>query len=451
MADSVNIRGIVLDLLMDITGNDVPAHIAIGNALTKYQYLDKKDRSFISRVTKGTVERRIFLDEIIGQFSNVKIQKMKPVIRNILRMTVYQIKFMDNIPAHAACNEAVRLAKKRGFYGLSGFVNGVVRSIAANPDQIKLPDRQKDPQGYLSVVYSMPRQLVSWWLESYDFNRVEQMLASFLSEADTTIRVNTDRISVQALKTQLETAGITVKPGKYVPYALRISGYDYLSGLESFQRGCFYVQDESSMLCTEASGIRPGQLIMDVCAAPGGKSLNMALMTGPGGKVLACDKNSAKAEKILENVRRTGLEQVKVRVLDATKAEPPLFGQADVVLADVPCSGLGVIGKKADIKYHVDADSIKTLVSLQRAILTNAWQYVRPGGTLIYSTCTVNPYENESQVLWLSENFPLICESLDAYLPKALWSETTKKGWLQLLPGGGTDGFFIARLKRREE
>ena len=447
MAQSVNVREIVLNLLEEIDKENTPCQIAIHRALEKYQYLDKKDRSFISLMTRGTIENRLYLDMVIGQFSSVKLSKIKPVIRHILRMSVYQILKMDNVPAHAACNEAVKLAVKRGFRGLKGYVNGVLRNIDRNRENIAVPDRTKEPLKYLSLVYSMPEWIVTKWLEGYSFETVEKMLSAQLSGRPVTVRVNTQQISPEAFFEKVKKdGGASVKAGAYVPFAARLYDYDYLNALDVFKEGLCFVQDESSMLAGVLAGIKNGDKVIDICAAPGGKSMNAALL---GGSVDARDVSEMKIEKIRENLTRTKIKGVTVSVADGRVFDEAMEQTADVVIADVPCSGLGTIGKKADIKYRLKAEDIESLVSLQREILANAWRYVRPGGILIYSTCTVSRQENEAQAAWLASHFPLKPVDFSDLLPENLYCETAGKGYVQLLPGiHECDGFFIAKFER---
>lgn len=447
MAQSVNVREIVLNLLEEIDKENTPCQTAIHRALEKYQYLDKKDRSFISLMTRGTIENRLYLDMVIGQFSSVKLSKIKPVIRHILRMSVYQILKMDNVPAHAACNEAVKLAVKRGFRGLKGYVNGVLRNIDRNRENIAVPDRTKEPLKYLSLVYSMPEWIVTKWLEVYSFETVEKMLSAQLSGRPVTVRVNTQQISPEAFFEKVKKdGGASVKAGAYVPFAARLYDYDYLNALDVFKEGLCFVQDESSMLAGVLAGIKNGDKVIDICAAPGGKSMNAALL---GGSVDARDVSEMKIEKIRENLTRTKIKGVTVSVADGRVFDEAMEQTADVVIADVPCSGLGTIGKKADIKYRLKAEDIESLVSLQREILANAWRYVRPGGILIYSTCTVSRQENEAQAAWLASHFPLKPVNFSDLLPENLYCETAGKGYVQLLPGiHECDGFFIAKFER---
>lgn len=429
----VNLRNVVLDILLELDKPDTFSHMVIGNALAKYQYLDKQERSFITRLAQGTVERQIELDYIIDAFSKTPVAKLKPLIRCLLRMSVYQLKYMDSVPESAVCNEAVKLATKRGFATLKGFVNGVLRNIARNIENIKYPDKETEYSRYLSVVYSVPEWIIDMWLADYEGIDIESVLASFNKERATYIRCNTGKVSPEELVKHLESEGVTVERTQF-DYAFKISGYDYLGDLESFADGEFQVQDISSVMAGEGDIIKTNDYVVDVCAAPGGKSINAALKAYEG-TVDARDVSDNKVALIESNLDRLGIYNVKTKVWDATIKDESVVGKADVVIADLPCSGLGIIGRKPDIRYHATMDKIKSLAELQRQILSVVWEYVKPGGYLIYSTCTLNRIENEFNVKWFCDNYPfeLVQEPINM-IPKE----------------HSLDGFFIARLRRKD-
>ena len=447
MTDHINAREIVLDMLLEVIEGDKYSHTVLNQTLKKYQHLEKQERAFISRLYNGTVKRYLTLDYVINQFASLTVQKMKPLIRNLLRMSVYQIMYMDQVPVSAVCNEAVKLAKKRGFAQLSGFVNGVLRNISRDLLSVKYPDKQKDPTSYLEVTYSFPKWLVAELLGQYEFETVETMLTASLKEKETTIRCNKNKISPDKLKLLLEQEGVTVEESDYLDYAFKIKDYDYLDKLESFQKGFFAIQDVSSMLACEAAGIKGNDYVVDVCAAPGGKALHAAETAK---KVSARDLTEYKIRLVEENINRLGFTNVETKVWDATKQDDEFINRADVVIADLPCSGLGVVGKKTDIKYKLTQNQHKELVELQRLILDIAEKYVKVGGVLIYSTCTVNRDENQGNRDWFLANYNFHAESLDPYLPEQLKSQTSKDGYLQLLQGvHNTDGFYLSRFRKR--
>ena len=413
-----NVREIILDILLSVFRDGVYSHNAIHGALEKVQYFSKRDRAFITKVCEGTVERLIELDYIIDKFSSVPVTKMKPVIQNILRSATYQICFMGGVPNSAAINEAVKIAQARGFYGLKAFVNGVLRNIDRNASEIEYPSKKSDPVRYYSVRYSMPEWIVEAWLMEFG----EFVTVRMLSRAP------------------------------YVNYAYNIAGYNYLPALDAFMKGWIFPQDVSSMLVGECARPNPGDYVIDMCAAPGGKCLHVADMMGGFGMVDARDVSQDKVSLIQENVRRADLINVRASVMDALTFDGASEGRADLVICDVPCSGLGVIGRKPDIKYRITPAKIGELVELQRRILHNAASYVKPGGTLMYSTCTISREENQENVRWFVDNYPFHTESLNPYLPREIWRNSTEEGYLQLMPGiHETDGFFLCRMRRDPE
>jgi 16S rRNA (cytosine967-C5)-methyltransferase len=258
-----------------------------------------------------------------------------------------------------------------------------------------------------------------------------------------------NKVSPDELKEILESDGVFVETGAYLSYAFHIGNYNYLNDLNAFHKGYFQVQDESSMLVGAVSGIREGDYVIDVCAAPGGKSLHAADILRSTGHVSSRDVSDYKVNLIADNINRLGYTNITAKVQDALILDQESIEKADVLLADLPCSGLGIIGKKPDIKYNVTKEKQKELVRLQRDILEVVHQYVKKGGTFIYSTCTINPEENIENVRWFMKEYHFQAESLNPYLPEILWSDTTKEGYLQLIPGiHQCDGFFIARLRR---
>lgn len=446
----MNSRELILDILLELSKESEYSNVLIVAVLEKYDYLDGREKAFIKRVTEGTIERRIQIDYILDQFSKVPVRKMKPLIRELLRMSVYQLLFMEHIPDAAVCNEAVKLAKKRKFQSLQGYVNGVLRNIARNKAEIAYPDRQKEKAGYLSVYYSMPLWLVEHYSTAYGEENCERILQAYLRRQPVSIRLD-ERLSCKEQEKLLDgwrQMGAEPVRHPYLPYAVTVQKAEGIRNLQGYEEGKFAVQDVSSMLVVEAAGIKEGDTVIDVCAAPGGKSLHAAAKLHGTGQVIACDVTEYKTDKIEENRCRLQLSNVAVRTLDARVPEPDFVGRADVLVADVPCSGLGVIGKKQDIKYRITEDSMEEIVQLQKAILQNVVSYVKPGGIMMYSTCTMNPAENEEMVKWICHEFDFEPESMAPYMPESLKQET-ETGILQLLPGvHETDGFFLARLRK---
>lgn len=447
--NDVNLRKLVLELVMEIMEESVFCDKALHQALEKYS-LDKRDRSFVTRLTEGTVERCIQLDYIINCFSKIKVNKMKPVIRNILRISVYQILYMDQVPDSAACNEAVKLVERRKLHNLKGFVNGVLRNISRNKADISYPAK-KDFVAYASVGYSMPEWIVTYLLDRYGKQETERILAAFLEEKKSlSVRCTLNCFDVEKVKESLKQQEVEVHEGRVLPYALRISKYSSLKELRAFQEGMFQVQDESSMLVGEIAGIKKGDVVIDVCAAPGGKTLHAADILRGSGKVISADLTKEKIALIQENVQRLGYQNIEILKNDATVLKTDWIEMADVIIADLPCSGLGVIGKKCDIKYKTHFEDIIELAKIQREILSVVSRYVKSGGRLIFSTCTIAEEENLDNVKWIEENLPFERVSIEESLPKVFQGKTGKEGYLQVLPGqADTDGFFLSCFQKK--
>ena len=439
----------MLDMLLEILEGEAFSHTVIAKTLKKHQGLEQQERAFMFRLCTGTVKVYMTIDYVINCFASLPVNKMKPVIRNVLRLSVYQLLYMDQVPVSAVCNEAVKLAKKRGFKNLSGFVNGLLRNIVRKQDQISYPDQQSNSLDYLSICYSVPRWLVSQLLEQYNFDTVETMLRASLREKEITIRCNRSKVSPASLIEGLEGEGVTVNQSVYLDYAFKIKDFDYLEKLEAFQKGLFSVQDISSMLVGEVAGYKENDYVIDVCAAPGGKTLHAAERAG---MVSARDLTEYKVQLINQNKQRLDMGNIQVKVWDATILDTSAVQQADVVIADLPCSGLGVLGKKMDIKYNLKSNQLEELVQLQRKILGIVQNYVKPGGILIYSTCTVNQKENIDNRNWFLEQFHFTPEKINSFLPESLQRETTKEGYLQLIQGvDDTDGFFLCKMRKQGE
>lgn len=419
----INLREIAMETVIEILENGQFSHIYLKAVLDKYGYLEKNERAFLNRLVNGTVERKLQLDYIIDSYSKTKVKKMKPLIRTIMRLGVYEIYYMDAVPDSATCNEYVKLAKKRGFAGLSGFVNGVLRNISREKGKLEFKD--------LSVKYSMPQWIVDKWTADYGKEKTESILAGFLAPEELCIRVNINKITREALKERLESRGISIRICDTVDSACYISDYDSLTAIPEFNEGLFYVQDYSSQMVPFMANITAGQQVIDVCAAPGGKALHCGELVKDGA-VTARDLTDQKVAMIQENISRTGATNVTAEKWDATVLDEASIQKYDTVIADLPCSGLGIIRKKPDIKYNQTEESLAELAKLQSQILDTVCQYVKDGGTLCYSTCTINKEENENQVeTFLSSHKEFKIDRIE-----------------QLFPNEEHDGFFICVMKK---
>lgn len=428
MTTDVNTRELALEMLISINEEGRYSHLVLREVLEKYQYIGKKERAFLTRLTEGTVERQITLDYVLNRFSKVKVKKMKPLIRNLMRMSTYQIMYMDKVPDSAVCNEAVKLAKKHGFSGLVRFVNGVLRNVARGWKKVDFPTP--------GIAYSMPEWIIEEWEASYGREKTGQILEGFNREAKLTVRANLSRCTPEELKKRLEEEGVTVSEVQEIPYAFALSDYDYIAGLKSFQEGLFYIQDISSMMVAQTAAPEKGDYVIDVCAAPGGKSTHMAELMAGTGMVEARDLTEYKVELLEENRIRHGLDNMKCVQMDATVFDEESRKKADILVCDLPCSGLGVIGRKTDIRYKMTKEKAEKLVLLQRKILDTVYDYVKPGGTLLYSTCSIHQSENEDNVAWFVQAHPDFSVEL----------------MRQIFPGeAGNDGFFLAKLIRSKD
>ena len=451
---AVNEREVVLDMLLSLREGKL-SHTILKDTLDSYLYLDKSSRGFITRLYEGTIEKRLYLDFIIDGYSKTPVKKMKPIIMLLLEMAVYQLFFMDRVPDSAAINEAVKLAKKRGFTGLSGFVNGVLRNIARNKENIALPDKNKDLIQYLEIKYSTPRTVVEYLIKDYGNHEAEAILEAFEEKRPLVARATKNR---EELIKKLDAEGVRVSTDTIFPESVRILELDSLSYLESFEEGDFVIQDESSQFIGKIVGLPKGVRVLDLCAAPGGKSLLFAGMEEVD-EIISCDITESKTELIEDNVRRIGADKIRTRVNDASLYNPDFLDGFDLVICDLPCSGLGVMGRKRDIKYNVSRDKIRELAILQKKILENAVRYVKKGGRLIYSTCTMTKAENEENFTFISEikGFSAVDFSdkirgyVDRYKDCERLVNEAKKGFIRLFPGElGTDGFFISEFMREE-
>lgn len=449
MEKRIDMRAEALDTLIDIERNKKLSHIAIGETLMRHQFEKKSDRAFYTRLCEGVTERKIYLDYILDTYSKTPMKKCKPLIRSLLRMGAYQILFMDVRDA-AACSEAVSLAKKRGFGRLSGFVNGVLRTIVREKESLPVPDK-KDFKKYLSIMYSIPEWLTNLIIEQYGEQSAEKIFASFLEARPLTIRTNISKITPEELEKELMGENVHVEKGNYLPYAFTISDFNYLGKLTAFRQGKFAVQDESSQLAVALADIKEGDFVLDVCAAPGGKTFHAADRLHGTGRVLSRDLTEYKTDLIEENKERMQYANVEVQQWDALEEDASLLESVDVLLADLPCSGLGIMGRKNDIKYQMTKEQLGELATLQRQILSVIWKYVKPGGQMIFSTCTLNRGENVENIKWIEENTPMRLVSIEEHLPQNLKDRTGSQGYLQLIPGEDTcDGFFISKFKRPE-
>ncbi len=403
--------------------------------------LDSRDAALAARLCYGVLQNRGKLDFYLKQLLTGKLRDLHPVVRDILHLGLYQLYELERIPDSAAVNESVALAKKyQKNPKAASLVNGVLRSAVRSRDAIQEPTAYEDR-------YSHPAELIALLKKNLPKGTLEPMLIANNAAPQTTIQVNTLRITAQALKEKLEGEGVSVAPHGWMEDCFVLSGTGSIDQLPSFREGLYYVQDPAaklSVLCAQLP--REDIRLLDCCSAPGGKSFAAAIAMGGQGQITSCDIHPHKVALIENGAARLGLTNISARVQDASACVPEWVGQMDAVIADVPCSGLGIIRKKPDIRYK-NLKELEALPQLQLAILKNQAAYVRPGGVLLYSTCTVLKSENEDVVeAFLAENQAFVREPLN--LPPVFPKNET--GMLTLIPGQyDTDGFFICRLRRK--
>ena len=450
----MNARELTLRLLTETNEEQVLSHIAL-KALDGFEG-DPRDRALISKLVHGTLERQATCDMIIEAKTGKPVTKLKPKIRNILRMSIYQLLFLTQIPAPAICNEAVKLAKKSGYAGLAGFVNGVLRGLSRDTEAAGGREAYftafadgLSGEKRLCFVYSFPEKLLNYFLANYP-EEAEEMFRAFLSERGTAIRLNKSRGDADTLKELLKADGIEARDG-LLANTFRLSRSGNPAVCKAFRRGLFSIQDESSALSGNVIPFKAGMHVLDLCAAPGGKTVHAAdeLAALGGGTVLSRDLTAEKIAAIKEQADRVGLSNVICEKRDATVTDEALFNRFDVVIADLPCSGFGVIGRKPDIKWKTGTEQIAELAALQRQILQNAVRYVKPGGILCFSTCTITKEENDDNADYL-ESLGMIPVDVSGEIPDAL-IKRYHDGRLQLFPQDGTDGFFLAVMRKKDE
>jgi len=417
-----NEREAAVNILMEIEREHGYSGIVLSRNLDKADDLDARGRGFITEVVNGCMRNLIWIDYIIDRFSKVPTDKMEPFIRHLTRSAVYQLKFMDKIPISAAVNEAVKQARKRGFNGLCGYVNAVLRNISRS--ETPLPNIAEGLDKFLSVRYSFPPWITKYYIDHYGPEKAESICKAAVKPQSVHICVNTNRIARDELLDLID-AEPTCENGAFL-----VKSSD-ITTLKPFRDGLFHVMDESSMKAVEALAPRPGEAIMDLCAAPGGKSFYCAYLMKNRGRIHAWDIHPHKVNLINNSAMRLGIDILTADAADARIFNKAFESAADRVLIDAPCTGLGAAAKKPDLKYSRSQSDIETLAQIQRDILSAGCRYVKPDGVLVYSTCTLTREENQDNASWFISRYPFVLESETLLLP------------------GRSDGFYIAKFVRK--
>ncbi|MGI6650890.1 MAG: 16S rRNA (cytosine(967)-C(5))-methyltransferase RsmB [Limnochordia bacterium] len=406
--------------------------------------LSSLDQGLYTELVYGTVRMRRSLDYVLSLCSSRPLAKIKPEILNVLRSAVYQILYLDRVPARAAVHEAVNLARLFGHEGLAKFTNGILRQVVRRRGSIPYPDQGRDLVRHLGVKYSFPDWIVEHWLDWLGKDETVALCQALNEPPRLQIRVNTLKHSPEEVQTYLEGRGLSVKPGQYAPDILEVSPAHLAVRDQGLEAGMYYVQDESSALAAHALQAEPGQTVYDLCSAPGGKATHLAQLMGNEGKILAFDISPNRLRLVEENARRLGAAIIETRVGNA--AENLQLPPAPRVLVDAPCSGLGTMGHRPDIRWRKELGDIEELAALQRQILAAAARYVVPGGLLLYSTCTLTSTENQAVADWfLASHGDFQGYSFPDWFPASAgpaWMKT-------ILPHRhGLDGFFLAIFRK---
>lgn len=439
-----NVRMTAYKVLYRVLYEDAYSAIAVNNAIRE-DICEPLDASFLSALVYGVLERKLTLQYIIRQYSSIRIKKIEKKTIIILYLGFYQLLYMDKVPDSAAVNESVKLCKSLRLNHSAGFVNALLRNFIRADKAYKLPDVSDTPR-YLSVVYSCPEELVTELIESYGAEITEKILSGFIGRPPVTVRVNTLKTDKQTLTKALEKRGIKVEEIPFLPDSLDLSSTGSLDKIEEFRDGHFFVEDAASQLCAEILGAEPGERIADVCAAPGGKSFYSAIKMGDRGEIFSFDIFDHKLKLIDSYAEKLGIHIIRTELRDAEKGYH--LPECDRILCDVPCSGLGILRRKPEIRYKTDTN-IDLLTKLQYSILCMSARDLPVGGTLVYSTCTLRKRENHEIVSRFIADHPEFVPD-PIVLPEGIGHVIDEDDCcLTLLPGVyGTDGFFVARLRR---
>lgn len=442
------VRNLAVRILSEVNEEGAYANVALARNLKKAE-LTEVDRRFLTELSYGAVKAGGTLDWMIRHYVNRPIRKIPPIIRNILRLGFYQIFYMDKVPPSAACNESVELAKKYGHPGIVKFVNAVLRAAVRAPEKCAFPSGKGHATEELALRSFHPQWLVRRWVKMFGYDAACALCTFDNEDAVLSLRTNTLKTTREELLSALASEGSVAEVSRWAPEGVLCRSHGALGAMASLQEGFFQVQDDSSMQVAHVVAPQPGEFIIDCCSAPGGKTTHLAALMKNQGRIVAGDIYEHKLAKIEENAARLGISIIDTELLDARDVGRRFKSQADRVLVDAPCSGLGVLRRKPDARWKKDEAAIAKLPQLQLDILTSAAAAVRPGGVLVYSTCTIERAENEEVVeAFLATHPEFFLAETGSFLP----TQPRVGSMVQLYPQvDGTDGFFIARMERKQQ
>ena len=439
-------RRVALETLLDVSRSDAYASLALDKRLAQAAF-GRRDRAFTTQLVYGTLENRIALDCRIDQFLEGE-KEIEPAVREILRMGAYQLFYLDRVPDMAAVDESVSLARAMGLEGFTGLVNAVLRSMIRGKDAVVWPRPADDAVKYLSVMFSAPEDLARLLIEAYGENGALNILRYRPADRAVTVRVNYLRCDDARLRALFADEELEFSAG-IVPGTYKVKNAGDMTRMRAFQNGLFTIQGESSVIAARMVGAKPGQTVLDACAAPGGKTAVLSEMMNDTGRVYAWDTHAHRVELIRGTANRLKLENVRPAVKDASAPRPDMAMTLDAALIDAPCSGTGVMLEKPDVKYRVSREGVASLCRTQSEILDAVAPMVKVGGTLVYSTCSILPQENGQQIeAFLARHAEYEIYPMGAELPEALARHETETGLQMFAHRDGTDGFYVCRLRR---
>ncbi|MWV45130.1 16S rRNA (cytosine(967)-C(5))-methyltransferase RsmB [Paenibacillus sp. HJL G12] len=441
-------RELAMDVLTRVEQEGAYSNLQLNSALQRAS-LSREDTGLATELVYGTVSRLNTLDYFLERFVAKGLKKLQPWVRSLLRLSLYQMMYLDRIPPHAVVNEAVNLAKRRGHQGISGMVNGVLRNILRNREKLVLPDDLL-PAERIALKHSHPRWLVERWISQYGEVKAEAICSANNEPPSVSVRVNRTMISRDEMLSEMKETGLDAEPSTLSPEGILVYSGGNMALTDWYRDGQISVQDESSMLVGGAVGPAPGMKVLDCCAAPGGKTAHMAELMKDQGEIIANDLHEHKRKLIGEQAERLGLDSIHTvtgNAMELVRNYPA--GSFDRILLDAPCSGLGVIRRKPDLKWTKTAEDIGEIASLQRELLDSVSSLLRVGGILVYSTCTIDPEENEGTVQHFLKSHPDFRVAQDSSVEWAKLHADNQCAGVQILPQDyHSDGFYIARLER---